>query len=108
MGPEATEMFKKMQAAQGAGQTPDGKPIIDSEGGTVIQPTKGFVVKTKDVNSGGKMFINMTSHEHVDPFEQQSTTQDQQDEHGAAEKGLRIPLSLGDIREESDKKGDPA
>lgn len=36
MGPEATEMFNKMQAAQGAGQTPDGKPIIDSEGGTVI------------------------------------------------------------------------
>jgi vacuolar-type H+-ATPase subunit E/Vma4 len=26
----------------------NGKPIIDSEGGAIIQPTAGFVVKTKD------------------------------------------------------------
>lgn len=28
----------------------NGKPIIDSEGGAVIQPMPGFVVKTKDQN----------------------------------------------------------
>jgi len=39
---------------------PDGKPYIDAEGGTVIEPKKGFVVKTKDANTGGKVFINMT------------------------------------------------
>ena len=44
----------------------------------------------------------------MDPFETKPVPKDQQDEHGAAEQGLRIPLSLGDIREESDKKGDPA
>ena len=42
----------------------------------VIQPNKGFVVKTKDVRTGGKMFINMTSHEHVDPFEQKAVPKD--------------------------------
>lgn len=66
------------------------------------------MIKTKDVKSGGKFFINMTQHSIVDPFETKPITKEQQDEHGAAETGLRIPLSLGDIREESDKKGDPA
>lgn len=50
----------------------------------------------------------MTSHDIVDSFEQKDIPEDQQKEHNAAEKGLRIPLSLGDLREESDKKGDPA
>ena len=54
------------------------------------------------------MFINMTQHEHVDPFETKPITKEQQDEHGAGEQGLRIPLSLGEVREESDKKGEPA
>jgi len=87
---------------------PGGKPYVDEEGGMVIQPAKGFVIKTKDVNSNGKMFLNMCQHDVVDPFEQKAVPKDQQDEHGAAEKGLRIPLSLGEIREESDKKGEPA
>ena len=70
MGPEVAQMFQKMQADAANGKGADGKPLVDSEGGTTIQPTKGFVVKTKDVKTGGKMFINMTSHEIVDPFEQ--------------------------------------
>ena len=59
-------MFNKLQSERASG---DGQPIIDPEGGTVIQPGKGFVVKTKDVKSGGKVFINMTQHDIVDPFE---------------------------------------
>ena len=47
----------------------NGKPIIDKEGGAIVQPTQGFVVKTKDQN-GNKVFINMTSHELVDEFEE--------------------------------------
>ena len=54
------------------------------------------------------MFINMTHHPCVDPFEEKAITKEQQEEHNAAEKGLRIPLSLGTLREETDKKGDPA
>ena len=66
------------------------------------------MVKTKDAKTGGKMFINMTQHEMVDPFEAKAIDEQTQKEHGAGEQGLRIPLSLGDLREESDKKGDPA
>lgn len=37
----------------------NGKPIIDEEGGAMIQPDSGFVVKTKD-RTGQKVFVNMT------------------------------------------------
>lgn len=49
----------------------NGKPIIDEEGGSIVQPVAGFVVKTKDEN-GAKVFVNMTQHEVVDPFEQKA------------------------------------
>ena len=39
--PELSEMLS------GTGLDANGKPIIDAEGGAVIQPLKGFVVKTK-------------------------------------------------------------
>ena len=52
----------------GAGVDANGKPIIDAEGGCVIQPQKGFVVKTKAPNVG-KVFVNMCQHELIDPFE---------------------------------------
>ncbi len=67
--PEMKNLFNQLAAKNASEQTKDGKPVIDSEGGTVIQPSKGFVVKTKDMNTGGKLFINMTQHEIVDNFE---------------------------------------
>ena len=83
--PEMIELFNKLRAeAAGGGATKDGKPVVDKEGGMVIQPEKGFVVKTKDVNTKGKVFVNMTKHDHVDPFEQTAVTDEQQKEHGAA------------------------
>ena len=47
----------------------NGKPIIDPEGGAMIQPLPGFVVKTKD-KTGAKVFINVTQHELIDMFEE--------------------------------------
>ena len=44
----------------------DGNPIIDEEGGAMIQPNPGFVVKTKDMLTGGKIFINFTSHDIIE------------------------------------------
>lgn len=35
---------------------------IDSEGGLLIQPDPGFVFKTKELQTGVKFFINITSH----------------------------------------------
>jgi len=84
-----------------------GNPILDAEGGWFIQPEKGFVVKTKD-QTGQKVFLNMTSHDHIDPFEERAVPLEQQKEHGTSEMGMRIPLSLGAVREESDKSGAPA
>ena len=107
--PEVMAMFaeaQKKMAKDGVPGAGGAKQAMDPEGGMTIQPRKGFVVKTKDVKTGGKVFLNMTVHESVDPFEYKSlpTTGDKDE----PEQGLRIPLSLGDVREENDKKGDPA
>ena len=84
-----------------------GNPIIDPEGGAMIQPNPGFVVKTKDLKSGTKVFINMTHHDIVEPFEQKPIPEEDQEKYGASSTGVRIPLSLGDVREDQDKKGEP-
>ena len=51
----------------------------------------------------------MTQHEHVDPFEEKPVPQTEEElKKDGPTTGLRIPLSLGDVREERDKKGEPA
>jgi len=84
----------------------NGKPIVDQEGGAVIQPEPGFVVKTKD-KDGQKVFINMTGHELVDAFEERKIPQGEREQYGS-DTGIRIPLSLGTVREDYDKKGEAA
>jgi ribosomal protein S24E len=110
---ELTELYEKMLKDPAAHQAPfqnidqelqskmekDGKPYIDPEGGCTIQPNPGFVVKSKDQNEQ-KVFVNMTFHEMVDPPEEKHIPDSDQP-------AVRIPLSLGDIREDFDKKGDP-
>jgi len=49
----------------------------------------------------------MTYHELVEPFEEKSIPTEEAAKIDAAETGIRIPLSLGSVREDSDKKGDP-
>lgn len=93
------DMLANPKKYESAHETPDGKPIIDKEGGAVIQPEAGFVVKTKD-EGGHKVFLNMTSHELVDPMEEKDLPDQDQP-------GFRIPLSLGSMREDFDKKGEP-
>lgn len=84
----------------------DGNPIIDDEGGATIQPLPGFVVKTKD-QTGQKIFVNMTHHDLVEGVTEKRITPEEANKYGASENGVRIPLSLGNVREDSDKKGDP-
>ena len=38
----------------------------------MIQPNPGFVVKTKDMLTGGKIFINFTSHDIIEGFEEKA------------------------------------
>jgi hypothetical protein len=84
----------------------NGKPIIDAEGGAVVKPIPGFVVKTKD-GSGGKVFVNMTHHDLVESWSAKPIPAEEAAKHNTIDQGVRIPLSLGNVREESDKKGDP-
>jgi hypothetical protein len=85
----------------------NGKPLVDAEGGAIVQPTAGFVVKTKDKN-GEKVFINMTMHELVDEFEEKPIPEGDKEKFGGSDTGIRIPLSLGTKREDFDKKGSTA
>lgn len=57
--------------------------------------------------TGGKIFINFTSHDIIEGFEEKPIPKADADRMGGSETGLRIPLSLGNVREENDKKGDP-
>lgn len=100
--PELAGLLGNMQQN---GLGPDGKPIQDAEGGIMIQPEKGFVIKTQ-APKVGKVFINMCSHEIVDPFETKAVAKEVAESHGSSERGLRIPLSMGERREEHDKKGE--
>jgi hypothetical protein len=49
----------------------------------------------------------MTCHDLVEGFEEKPIPVEDAEKAGASEVGLRIPLSLGTVREENDKKGDP-
>lgn len=62
----------------------------------MIAPDKGFVFKTKE-KYGGKVFINITHHPIIDkPEEKEMVDLDN-------ETGIRIPMSMGPVREGSDK-----
>jgi len=49
----------------------------------------------------------MTHHELVEGVSEKKITPEEAAVHGASENGIRIPLSLGTVREDSDKKGEP-
>lgn len=49
----------------------------------------------------------MTHHDLVEGFEEKPITKESAVQLGTGEVGVRIPLSLGHVREENDKKGDP-
>merc|ERR1719408_409512 len=74
---------------------------VDAEGGITVRPDPGFVVKTRDVQSGMKVFINITSNEHIEAPHVQSIA----DMEG--EEGVRVPLSVGSPVEDFDKKNEP-
>lgn len=74
---------------------------VDAEGGITVQPDPGFVVKTRDTQSGQKVFLNIVSNEHVEAPHVQSLA----DLEG--EEGVRVPLSVGTPVEDFDKKNEP-
>ena len=47
-------------------------PTPDEEGGLIVRPQPLFVLKTRDLKSGWKLFVNLCTSEYVRPssFEQ--------------------------------------
>lgn len=65
----------------------------------MIEPTPHFVLKAFDQN-GEKVFFNVTAHSVVDaPEEKQLIDYNN-------EVGIRVPMSVGSIKEDHDVKGD--
>lgn len=61
----------------------------------MIEPTQHYVLKSFDEN-GEKVFFNVTSHSLIDQPEQKQLV-DQQNEEG-----IRVPMSVGSIKEDHD------
>jgi len=74
---------------------------VDAEGGMLVKPDPGFVVKTRDNNSGMKVFLNITSNENIEAPHMQSLVEMNNEE------GVRVPLSVGTPVEDFDKKNEP-
>jgi len=70
---------------------------VDSEGGVTVQPTPGYVVKTEDMQSGQKIFINVCCSDFVEkPHEKSLPTRAMRWEFGfhfLLEPGRRISTS---------------
>ena len=49
----------------------------------------------------------MTHHDIIEGLEEKPVPAEDAAKYGTAEMGVRIPLSLGPVREDRDKKGDP-
>lgn len=70
---------------------------LDSEGGIVIEPEPRFVYKTFESKTQEKFFINIVTHPLIDmPEEKYMVDYENQP-------GLRVPMSLGRLKEDSDK-----
>jgi hypothetical protein len=74
---------------------------VDPEGGITVRPDPGFVVKTREVSSGMKVFLNIVSNEHVEAPHMKSFAELE------GEEGCRVPLSVGTPVEDFDKKQEP-
>lgn len=76
---------------------------IDAEGGVMVQPDPGFVIKTRNTNNGQKIFINVVSNHHVEAPHMKTIMEGE----AAGEEGMRVPLSIGAPIEDFDKKQEP-
>ena len=70
---------------------------LDPEGGLMILPSYGFVLKAFEEESKEKVFINVMEHEIVDEPEQKMLVDYEN------QPGLRIPMSVGRVKESHDK-----
>jgi hypothetical protein len=70
---------------------------LDSEGGLTISPSAAFVLKFAQKQGGEKLFVNVVTHEAIDSPEERLLVDCEN------QPGLRIPMSMGTVREDFDK-----
>ena len=70
---------------------------LDSQGGIVIQPKSAYVLKYMEKRTNQKIFVNVVTHEIIDHPEEKLLVDFEN------QPGLRIPMSMGKIREDHDK-----
>ena len=75
---------------------------LDEDGGCLIMPDTGFVIRCLEEGTSEKIFVNVCSHPLVDKPEYKDMLVESE-----SEQGLRVPMSLGNIREDYDKSKRP-
>ncbi|CAK0853585.1 unnamed protein product [Prorocentrum cordatum] len=73
---------------------------VDAEGGITVRPDPGFVVKTRDQQSGTKVFLNIVSNEHVEAPHMKEFVELE------GEQGCRVHRE-GTTGDDFDKKNEP-
>lgn len=75
---------------------------LDKEGGLYIEPKKEFVLKTKNIQSNEKIFINIVSHPVIQKPEETEII-----ENDLNKAAFRIPMSVNVLIEMTDNKKNP-
>ena len=99
--------LEKKLASEGI-SLPGGKKMKDGEVSSSVQaqgmdvtPDPGFVVKTKNLKSGNKVFINICVSSHLANLSKKVQLM----EDGTEQEGINIPMSVGPPRPDKDKSG---
>lgn len=106
----------KHSGAPGAARDPNtaaftprfpGDKVMEADGlkatpeGMYIDVTPGFVIKSTDVRSKKKVFVNVVYADEIQAFSEKKKL----DDDGKEQEGIHVPLSLGAPHEVTDKKG---
>ncbi|OQR90262.1 hypothetical protein ACHHYP_05679 [Achlya hypogyna] len=96
--------MESLQAAMGSppASSPDGlrfpgNKVMQAQGlaepqeGMYVDVTPGFVMKSTELTSKTKLFVNFCTSEHIKAFSKQKKL----DENGEEQEGIHVPLSLG-------------
>ncbi|XP_056642940.1 PIH1 domain-containing protein 1 [Diorhabda sublineata] len=74
----------------------------------LIKPSPGFCIKTREQNDNNKVFINICQTESI-PSPKEITSAELQEILESDEPGeYKVPMSIGELRTEKDKKGEQA
>lgn len=79
----------------------DGVKRKANEEGIEVVPEPGMVIKTKNIETGTKIFINICQSDAINPPSNRS----QLDENGVEQEGVHVPISLGPKMKVKDNKG---